>query len=317
MIVRDTATVKKYVSINSSVTYATLTPYILQAERKYIKSLIGAAQYAIFNVAEKPTGAEVGEAWDLAQESICALAMYLALPIIAVQITEAGIFTASNSESQTSTPAQFKELQRTFKKQGLEALDEMLKVMEANPTKFTAWTADETYTSFSNFLVKETATFNKHYFIFNSRQTFVAIKPEMAIAEKQFLEAPVQKALLTAIKLTQTVDERKQVKELLQQSIVCFTISKVVENGLFVLDASGIHVRFDVLPYEKVNSNVNLKINDFLVRTRKNKVAEGEQFLKQAMTIVIDNPTVFTEYIVPVSVVAKSSVHVTKGVTLL
>lgn len=315
MIVRDTDTVKKYVSINSGVTYETLEPYIRQSERKFIKPLIGEAQYVIFDVPAKPSGTEVGLAWDLAQESICALAMYLALPIVAVQITEAGIFTASNAESQVSSDAQFKELQRSFKKQGLETLDEMLKEMEAAPAKFTAWTADDSYKSFTSFLVTSTATFNKHYNIFNSRQTFVAMKPEMAIAEKQFLEAPVQKALLVELRKVQTVAERKEVKELLQQAIVCFTISKVVENGLFVLDASGIHVRFDVLPYEKVNSN--LKINDFLVRTRKNKISEGEQFLKQAMAIITDNLTKFTEYVVPTETVVKQTVHVTKGVTLL
>lgn len=315
MIVKDIDTVKKYIPVNSSLDYATLLPHIRQAERKFIKPLIGAAQYVVFETT--PTDETILEAYNLCQEAISSLAMYLALPTLAVQITAAGIFAASNSEAQQSTPAQFKELQRSTKKQGLETVDAMLQVMEETPGKFAEWTADDSYKSFANFLVTNTATFNKHYYIFNSRQTFVALRPEMAIAEKQFIEAAVQKALLVELKKTQTVDERKEAKELLQQAVVCFTISKVVENGLFVLDASGIHVRFDVLPYEKVNSNVNIKINDFLVRTRKNKVSEGEQFLKQAMAIVTANPTEFSEYEVPEETTAKETVYVTKGVTLL
>lgn len=316
MIVKDETTVAKYVTINSSVTYETLKPFLNQAERKEIKSLIGVAQVTVFDINTAPADPIVNEAYELCQEAICYFAMYRALPHISVQITESGIFAASNQDAQQITDKQYKELQRNFKRQGHEALDEMLKVMEANISKFTEWTADASYTSFKNLLVNTTNTFNNYYNIFESRQTFIALKPEILIVESQFIEAAVQPELLAALKATQTVDERKNVKKLLQQAIVAFTISKVVENGLFVLSAEGIHVRFDVLPYEQVHSNISLKINDFLVHTRTNKVSEGEQYLKKAMAIITANTDKFTEYVAPVDAVAKQTVYSTPGITL-
>jgi len=317
MIVRNTTTVKKYLTINSSVTFETLSPYLAQAERKSIKPLIGTAQYTLFNIESAPTDANVKEAWELAQEAICYFGMYRALPTMAVQITEAGIFSASNSDVQQANDKQYKELLRSFKKQAHETLDEMLKVMETYPDKFGAWTADDSYKKYTSLLVNSTAIFNEHYTIFDSRQTFMAMLPEISIVESQFIKAPIQEALLTALKTKQTVVERIKAKVLLQKAIVSFTISKVVENGLFVLDAQGIHVRFDVLPYEKVNSNVNLKINDFLVHTKKNKVIEGEQFLKQALEIIEENPTLFTEYVVPTEEEEKAITYKTPGITLM
>lgn len=316
MIVKDAATVQKYLTVNSSVTYETLEPYIRQAERKNIKPLIGAEQYAIFETTPETTEKEITAAWELCQEAICYFAMYKALPALAVQVTEGGIFAATSSEAQQATDKQFKELLRSQKTQANETLDEMLKVMEAFTSKFPKWTEDASYKKYTSLLVNSTSIFNEYYNIFDSRLTFMAMKPEISIVENQFIEAPIQTDLLEALKTKQTVDERIKVKELLQQAIVCFTISKVVENGLFVLNAEGIHVRFDVLPYEKVNSNVNIKINDFLVRTKINKVAEGEQFLKKALAIITENLDKFEEYTEPEETTAKSTVHTTKGITL-
>lgn len=318
MIVRDQTTVKKYVSVNASVTYETLEPFIRQVERKYIKPLIGKAQYAIFDTDTEPSEALVKEAWELAQETICYFAFYEALPDLSVQITEAGIFTASSDETQIASDKHIKELQRSKKRLAHETLDEMLKVMESDTSKFAAWTADASYTSHKSLLVNSTAIFNKYYNIFDSRQTFVALKPELITVEKQYIEAPVQADLLEALKtISATNTNRTKAKTLLQQAIVAFTIAKVMSNGMFVLDAQGIHVRFDVLPYEKVNTNVNLKINDFLVHTRKNKIAEAEQYLKQAVELIKANPTDFAEYVPVEEAPIKKTVYQTKSTTLL
>ena len=315
MIVTTTETVQEYLTINSSVTFETLKPYFKQAERKNIKPLIGAAQFAIFDSETEPTDETVKEAYVLCQEAICYFAMYRALPGLAVQITEAGIFAASNTDAQQASDKQFKELQRSYKKQAHETLDEMLKVMEGSLSKFEAWATDAAYKKYTSLLVNSTAIFNDYYNIFDSRQTFMAMLPEISIVENQFIEAPIQTELLEALKTTQTVEERIAVKTLLQKAIVCFTVSKVVENGLFILSAEGIQVRFDVLPYENVNSQ--LKLSEFLKHTKINKVAEGEQFLKKAVAIITENLDKFEEYTVPEDVTPKSTVHYSKGITLI
>ena len=168
--------------------------------------------------------------------------------------------------------------------------------MEETPAKFTDWTGSSEYSVYKDLLVHKTSEFNSYFFIHNSRQTFVALRPTIKIVHDQFIEPVIGLALLEALKDKQTEFERIEVKELLQKAIVAFTVMKTVDNGMFVFDANGIHMRFDTLPYEKVMSNVNLKINDFLVRTKNNKRIEGEEYLKKAMKIVVDNPDDFEEY---------------------
>jgi hypothetical protein len=240
--------------------------------------------------------------------------LYYALPIIQSQITEAGVFTTANQDASTSSDKNFKELQRSFKTAAHEALDEMFKVMESKLTSFKEWTANDVYKEHQSLLVNSTAIFNKHYNVFNSRQTFLAMKPELETVEFQYIKSFVGADLLKAIKKPQTVDERIEVKTLLQKSIVCFTVAKIMQNGLFVLGPEGMHVRFDVLPYEMVKGVTTTSRTE----TQKNKITEAEQFLKLALEIITENTDKFEEYIIPEESDKETpSIIKTKGITML
>lgn len=292
MIIQDTETLRKHLSVNGSVNYANIAPYLKKAERKYLKPIIGKAQLEIFEQSQNDE--IVKEAQDLAQEAVANFAYYLNLPIGAVQINDSGIHVVDNEHSKPATDKQFKELQRSFKKSAHEALDELLEVMEQSADKFLPWFNSSGYTIYKELLVNKTSIFNKYFYIFNSRQTFIAMRPTLKVVEDQFISPVIGADLLIALKTNQTIAERQQVKQLLQQSIVAFTIMKTVDNGMFVLDAKGLHMRFDVLPYEKITNNI--KTTDFLVHTKKSKQVEGEEYLKIAKKIIEENADKFPEY---------------------
>jgi hypothetical protein len=314
MIVRNIDTVRNFIDVNDSLTYAGFKKHLLASERKHIKALIGDAQYAVFDVETLPTDAKVLEAYYLAQETICNFALYYYLPFIKSQISEAGIFTSQSENTATASDKDFKELQRSCKRQAHETLDEFLKVLESNLTKFTAWTADDSFKRYNNTLVHNTETFNKHYNIFNSRQTFMALKPEIEVAERQYVNAVIGKDLLIALKTKQTNENRIEAKELIEKSIVSFTVAKVMQNGMFMLKATGITAKFDVLPYESIRDIST----DFLKETQKNKIAEAEQLLKLAVATITANAIDFTEYTAPdQSTASEQKIIVTKGITMI
>ncbi len=294
MIINSTSTLREYISVNGSVDIDNVKPYLRKAERNFLKPLIGTAQLAVFEATH--TDPIIKEAQALAQEAVANFGYYLYLPIGAVQVTDNGIHVTANENTKSASDKQFKELQRSFKKSGHEALDELLEVMEQSADKFAAWFSSDYYTVYKQLLVNKTSTLNQYYHIFNSRQTFVAMRPTIKVVEDQFIKPVVGSGLLLDLKSNQTESERKEVKELLQQSIVAFTIMKTVDNGMFVLDAKGMHMRFDVLPYEKTVTNINLKVNDFLVHTKNSKKIEGEEYLKLAMNIISSNASKFPKY---------------------
>ncbi|MFV9552083.1 DUF6712 family protein [Algibacter sp. PT7-4] len=294
MIIKDTETLRKYLSVNGSVEIENIKPYLKKAERSFLKPLIGTAQIQVF--CKTQTDPIIIQAQELAQEAIANFAYYIYLPIGAVQITDNGIHVVDNENTKTASDKQFKELQRSFKKSGHEALDELLEVMEQSADKFSEWFNSSNHTIYKELLVNTTTIFNKWFYIFNSRQTFVALKPNIQISEDRFIKPLINPELLNALKTKQTIPERQEVKTLLQKSIIAFTIMLTVDNGMFVLSAKGIHMRFDALPYENTVTNINLKVNDFLTRTKNNKKIEGEEYLKEALKTIEKNLDKFQEY---------------------
>ena len=294
MIISTTAILREHLSVNASIDILRLTPSLKKAERNFLKPLVGLEMMTILET--ETTDVVIKEAQNLAQEAVANYAYYLYLPLNAVQISDSGIHVVDNENTRAASDKQFKELQRSFKTSGHEALDALLETLEASPDKFPKWFQSDPYKKHKDLLVNKTAIFNEHYYIFNSRQTFVALQPRLKVAEDQFIAPVIGDQLLLAIKNSQTTNNRKKVKAFLQKAVVSFTIMDVVYNGMFVLDAQGIHMKFDVLPYEKNVTNVNLKVNDFLSHTKKTKQNEGEEYLKLAVDLMKNNPTDFPEY---------------------
>jgi len=294
MIIKDTETLRKHLSVNGSFTHENVIPYLKKAERHFLKPHLGLAQLKVFHTPQ--TDDTIAEAQELAEEVVANYGFYLYLPIGAVQITDNGIHVVANENTKTATDKQFKELQRAFIRSAHEALDELLEHMEQFADKFADWFSSENYTVYKDLLVNKTSVFNKQFYIFNSRQTFVALRPNIKVIEDQFIVGAIGARLLSVLKTNQTITQRKKVKELLQQAIVAFTIMKTVDNGLFLLDEKGIHMRFDVLPYEKTLSHVNSKANGFLSRTKSNKRIEGEEYLKLAINLIEKKLDNFPEY---------------------
>lgn len=314
MIVKDTATIKKHIKVNANLTYENMQSDLAAAERKLLKPILGAAQLDALSTTTEDL--IIQTAINLAEEAICNYGYYLSLPVGTVNISDAGIMVPSFSDASPISDKQYKELQRHFKSMGHEAFDELLDHMEANADLFTAWTESDNYSEYKDLLVHNTKTFDKFFYIFNSRQTFIALRPTQLIVEDQFIDTPIGSTLLSALKSDQENENRIAVKELLQKSIVAFTIMKTVDNGMFVFDAQGIHMKFDALPYEKSITNVNLKINDFLSRTKKNKKIEGDNYLRKAIKLIEANPDDFEEYEIKESSV-KSSVISNDSITML
>ncbi|NKI28264.1 hypothetical protein HCG49_17050 [Arenibacter sp. 6A1] len=297
MIIKNTPTLQEYLSVNGSIDIDNVKPALRKAERNYLKPFIGTAQLAVFEA--EVTDPIIREALALAQEAVANFGYYLHMPIGALQVSDNGFYTVDSENTKTATDKQFKELQRSLLRGGHEALDDLLSFMEENAAKFEPWTTSASYTVYKDLLVKDTATFNSYYHIFNSRQTFLALRPNIKVVEDQFIKPVIGDALLRDLKSDQTEETRKEVKKLLQQSIVAFTIMKTVYNGLFVMDAAGMHMRFDLLPYETTGSNSNTKGNDFLEHTEKSKQIEGEEYLKMALNIIKENTADFPEYTTP------------------
>ena len=315
-LLETTTILKNYVTVRSDFNIADLIPFKRQAIRDYIKPFVGELAIELADTATG-TDAEIkNSARELLEESVACFALYLGTPELALQFGGGGVSVADTTDFKQATTFQKNEFQRNLLRRGHTALDALLLLLEANKDKFTSYTA-EFQDKYSELLVPSASLFNTYYNIMNSRQTYLAMQPTMRRVEDEFL-GWLCGDFITAIKTTGQTEFRLQVKTLLQKAVVALTVSKVVMEGQFILDEKGIHLKFDTLEYEKTVTNINLKINDFLLRTSKEQETAGMEYLKAAQRVILANIDAFTEcdgaVIIPIDPAIETGATITTSV---
>tara|TARA_R110002096_G_C14661308_1_gene728013 strand:+ start:15496 stop:16434 length:939 start_codon:yes stop_codon:yes gene_type:complete len=282
--------VKKYVSVSKNTKWESLEPYVLQADRKYIKNLVGDLIYDDY-AATEPTDAKQKQVFELLREASANLAWFIYLPLANVNVTDGGISVNSGEDYKAAEWWQIRDLRRSLLDAGLMALDEALKIMEANETDFITWTATESYTVFNELFVKKTETFDRWFSINTSRKTFLALRPAMLECYHQYFAKVFNAATIATIK-TGVDDVQKQVLQFVQASLVNYTVSKVVHNGAFVLTSSGMYQQFDELPGYKQNP----LSAEHLHTLKVDRLTAGEEYFKEAIRLIEANADLFTDY---------------------
>lgn len=295
VLIKDIETLKEHVAINVNTEYTTVSPYIKQAERKYILSLLGSTMYdAIIVENYTPTG-NAKKVFDILQEAAANLAVFLYTPLANVQFSDSGISVSQGEHHKSAEWWQVRDLRRSFLDAGFQALDEVLKIMEANEGDFADWVGTSGYTVFKELFVKRTDTFQRWFNISNSRRTFLAMRPYMLEAHHQYFTAVLNTGTIEQIKTFSTDDlttPQAQVLDHLQAAQVNYTVAKALHSGSFELTATGIYEKMDDFPGYKTKSVDETQLNN----AKNDRLIAAEEHFKKAVKIITANPTIFTAH---------------------
>lgn len=293
-LLATTTELRKHVTVATSFHIESLTPYVSKANRKYVQPFCGDLAEELKDAATGTNADVKNKARAILEECLANFALHRYLAVGALNIDGSGVKVSDGTDYKAASNFQINDLHRTLLRDGHEALDELLTYLEANKTAFTSYT-DEYQDKQKELLVQNVATFEQHFYLHGSRQTYLALVPAMRTVEDKYIYSFLCEDFITSIKaLDSDTQPLQAARKLLQKAVVAFTVAKAVYEGQFVLDANGIHLRFDRLPHESIVTNVNLKINDFLKHTKEAKENEGLEYLKRLEKLIIDNPESFT-----------------------
>jgi hypothetical protein len=288
LLVKSIEIFKKHITVNDNFTYEQMLPYLRAVERSQIKPVIGRAMYASL-IAADPTEPIPLEVLDLLHEASSNLAMLDASKVLAVQISDAGIFVHSTN---TATPADWatkRDMRRYLLQTGQKALDEALEIMEENEGEFPEWTASSGFTHFTEFFVRQTKEFQKYFNINKSRLTFLRLKPHLLKVENKYFQSLLGAETVFQIKHGSLPEEKKAL-ELCQAAQVSLCVSELAREGAFNLSADGFFVSIDEIPGEKkIFLGENERMN--LQRVKQN---DGIEQLKVLTEYLRNNPTKFS-----------------------
>ncbi len=286
MILTSTTDIKKHISVSSSFVFEDFEPYIDQAVNQFTRNFVGDLQEELAD--EAPAGENkpiLDKARGLLQNALVNFGMYIYIPIGAIMFDGSGMSNAKSDQREPISWQQQNDIQRRMLTAGHTAMDLLLELMEKNKALFPDWAGSEYYTESKELIVNNTGVFNKYYHIFNSRQTYLALKPSLRQVEDQYLSSFLCSALVEHLKETDPTGIKKELKTTLQKAIVAFTVAKVASEGLFVINPTGMKLQFNQLPNDKVQP-VDYA---FLDKTAKAQLSNGQNYLKLVRTLITEN----------------------------
>lgn len=294
MILTTTAELKKYISVATSFNFATLEPYITKAINSYTKKVVGNL-HVFLDASTTGTNANIkNEAREHLCSAIANFAYYLFSPYASITMDSSGMANVQNDKQAPLQNWQLISIQRELLRSGHESMDLLLEILEKNPAVFTDWTT-EFGTVNKDLLVHNSTDFQLCYNINNSRQTFLSLVPSLRQIEDKYIKTLFSAEVIIAMK-SSTTGSLLELKNYCQKAIVCFTIAKVYDEGIFHLDASGIKLKFDVLPWEKVQAVDYGKQVDQMNHAIKKQIENGTQYILLAKDVITDNASDFESF---------------------
>lgn len=295
MILETTEDLKKYVSLAQSFVFTDFEPYITKAVNAFTKKYLGNLHVFLKDEFATPDiHFEIkNEAREHLRNVIANFGYFIYLPFSAVMADSSGISVVNSDQRKSAEWWQIKDIRRELLRSGHEAMDYLLEILEKNPEVFEDWTT-EFGTINKKLLVHNTATFNEWYHIFNSRQTFLALQPSIRQVEDQYIRTMLCPELIEYLK-TDVSGVSLEVKTELQKAVVAFTVAKVANVGLFLLDENGLRVNFETLIDGRKESVTYGKTADQTSKLVEEQCNNGLQYLAVARDLIEANLTDFDQ----------------------
>lgn len=194
------------------------------AERQFLLPILGTALLTALQATPAPDD-KFSELLSVAQRAEAHLAYWMDLAVIQTTITDSGLRTFDNNNSQAAHRWEYKEVQDMLEKKGCEALEEMLELLHDNAADW-GWQMPGNYNSY--FVTGK--DFSAYFFLFEPFRTFNQLRPVMKQVEDQYIITTIGEDLFIDLlnKATLTPLELKAFK-LIKKAVAQFTIKMAIE----------------------------------------------------------------------------------------
>lgn len=291
-LIKNVEQIKSHVNINFNFTWENIQPFVVQAERQYIKSILGSTLYKSWNTTPPTSEGVVKEVYGLMLEASANLSMLKYIPQGNVNVSDGGIQTNSSEYTKAAEWWQIRDLQRAYETNGLTAIDEALKLMEENESQFTEWIGTEGYTVFKELYTPKTQDFQRYFNINYSRRTFLALRPYTLESQEQIFNW-IDEGTISIINSAND-EVSKKALGYMQAAQVNHTIAKAASSGVFLLKSSGMFTRSEEASLN--NTKIDKLSEEELYRLKNDRITAGDEYLKKLKDLLLSHPDIFPDF---------------------
>lgn len=298
MIVKDIATLEKFLPVGKSLTFDKIQIFISDAEDE-LQKIIGKAFY---DEIEAYAGAETtvqGVLKKYLQSSISYTAYWLGFEIMNANFSNQGVHRIENENSGKKALFQRQEenLKATFKRTGHNKLDKALEYLEKNKASFPTWTGSPEYTLSRRNFINSTEVFNSIFFINNSRLVFLKLRPWQTKAEDFDVIALIGSAYFDELKTQIAADNLTPVNALfvarIQKAVAHLTIFHGGYNLLLNMTDLGVVKIEDDSVTGNFRKQTQTEYYDKILEQAKKT---GDSYIKSAAAFLKENITDYPTY---------------------
>lgn len=215
MLINSVEQIKEFLPISAANDFNRLKPFIENAENNYIAKAISKNMYMELDefaqldpVPADPTPVQESmiELLRLARISITHLAFWLGFDFLNAHIADGGFKRMEGSTVKSLFKYQEDNLKDYFKVTGLNGIDAMLELLEDKDEHFLEFYVSPEHAQLRSLFIPDTRTFNKIYFIGNSRLIFLRLLPYMRTVDDLVIKHIFGQNAYTSLKNGMVVD---------------------------------------------------------------------------------------------------------------
>lgn len=204
---------QKYVNVTGTLKYASIEPFMNDAEQRYLREFLGETLLDELNAFaadsdDLPTW--YGYHGDIAENLTkllpyvqCALAkftLFIASPFIDLKVTDGGFAITQNTNLAPASSDRVKRFTDATLKAGYDNVETLLRYLEKYKDLYPSWVDGDGYTIHTKYFINSAEEFNKHADIDNSRLRFRSMVNTMENVELLMIEPVISTALAETIK---------------------------------------------------------------------------------------------------------------------
>ena len=248
MIVQTTEKIKEFTGINKNMSWETLKPFVVQAEEKYAKIVLGGLYPVLENAINTNTYAPgEKELLDYIFPMIANFTMYLAAPQVNIHISDLG-FQENRSKEGTSTPAsmvRYNDARLSFWRVADDYREFSYLYLQSNQSYFPSWTSSNAYSIYSQLLFRSNYELSEVLGMGNSVGTFLTLKSSIELSEAKYIHPLLCWDMFSRLKDgnkdNSLTDEEKTLLEKVKKALgwmtlyeAAPTLTAVMEDGVLV-----------------------------------------------------------------------------------
>lgn len=248
VLIKTTAELKQYSSMDADTEYSTFEPFLEEATTLYLLDLLGTAFHEeLFTAYDAPSLSPQQTALlPYIQRTLTNYALFLSVDQLNVRVGDAGIMDNRTQNTEPAPKFKTDALKASYLNQADLHAEKLLEYLEANAADFPTWVSGPGNTAATGLLVATAKVANEYIDINESRRLFKKLIKRIKHIETRYINKLIGQAqydaLVTQIKAATLTPENEALVEILRPIIAKKALIETIPSMLIGLSANGIHI---------------------------------------------------------------------------